>query len=194
MGCGRGRGPCPNSRPGAGAWLLGEERELRVQPGFFSQARTGLPLPEVVETVPTQPCTQEVLAAEQAASRSLRAGALADCRSAFRLGRASITEGCAFVTRSSDRCEQQIWTRGEVREEGADGPQVLRCALRDGRTTQVRLAERLLKHRLHDFAVSVLTHQPSCRSAHTAAVYLDRLVALSQRRRLRLCSGVEGWR
>ena len=134
----------------------------------------------------------KLLAAEQAASRSLRAGALADCRSAFRLGRASITEGCAFVTRSSDRCEQQIWTRGEVREEGADGPQVLRCALRDGRTTQVRLAERLLKHRLHDFAVSVLTHQPSCRSAHTAAVYLDRLVALSQRRRLRLCSGVEG--
>ena len=136
----------------------------------------------------------QVLAAEQAASRSLRAGALADCRSAFRLGRASITEGCAFVTRSSDRCEQQIWTRGEVREEGADGPQVLRCALRDGRTTQVRLAERLLKHRLHDFAVSVLTHQPSCRSAHTAAVYLDRLVALSQRRRLRLCFGVEGRR
>ena len=150
-------------------------------------------MPELVGT-PAQPCTQEVLAAEQAASRSLRAGALADCRSAFRLGRASITEGCAFVTRSSDRCEQQIWTRGEVREEGADGPQVLRCALRDGRTTQVRLAERLLKHRLHDFAVSVLTHQPSCRSAHTAAVYLDRLVALSQRRRLRLCSGVEGWR
>ena len=151
----------------------------------------GLPLPEVVGNRGYRH-EQEVLAAEQAASRSLRAGALADCRSAFRLGRASITEGCAFVTRSSDRCEQQIWTRGEVREEGADGPQVLRCALRDGRTTQVRLAERLLKHRLHDFAVSVLTHQPSCRSAHTAAVYLDRLVALSQRRRLRLCSGVEG--
>ena len=152
--------------PGAGAWLLREGRVLRVQPGVFRYRAGGLPLPELVGTP-----AQQVLAAEQAASRSLRAGALADCRSAFRLGRASITEGCAFVTRSSDRCEQQIWTRGEVREEGADGPQVLRCALMDGRTTQVRLAERLLKHRLHDFAVRVLTHQPSCRSAHTIAVY-----------------------
>ena len=191
MGCGRGHGACLNLRPGAGPCSVADWRALRVQTGVVSQARTGLPLPELVDLVPTQPCDAG-LAAEQAASRSLRVGALADCRSAFRLGRASITEGCAFVTRSSDRCEQQSWTRGEVREEGADGPEVLRCALRDGRTTQVRLAERLLKHRLHDFAVSVLTHQPSCRSAHTAAVYLDRLVALSQRRRLRLCSGVEG--
>ena len=48
LGWGRGRGPIRNRRPGAGAWLLGEERELRVHPGVFSQARTGLPLPELV--------------------------------------------------------------------------------------------------------------------------------------------------
>ena len=151
-------------------------------------------MPELVGTFPARHA-QEVLAAEQAASRSLRAGALADCRSAFRLGRASITEGCAFVTRSSDRCEPAVLDTGRGARRGADGPEVLGCALRDGRPAQVRLAERLLKHRLHDFAVRVLTHQPSCRSAHTAAVYLDRLVALSQRRiRLLLCYGVEGWR
>ena len=148
-------------------------------------------MPELVGYSPATACAGEVDSHAPAAGEFLRR-----CRrrllSAFRLGRASITEGHAFVTRSSDRWEEQSWTRGEVREEGADGPEVLGCALRDGRTSQVRLAERLLKHRLHDLAVRVLTDQPSCRSAHTAAVYLDRLVALSQRRRLRLCSGVEG--
>ena len=148
-------------------------------------------MPELVGTVPALPCARGTCRRAGRESVSPRG---CSCRllSAFRLGRASITEGHAFVTRSSDRWEEQSWTRGEVREEGADGPEVLRCALRYGRTSQVRLAERLLKHRLHDFAVTVLAHQPSCRSAHTVAVYLDRLVALSQRRRLRLCSGVEG--
>ena len=41
-GSGRGRGPIRNSRPWAGAWLLGEERALRVQPAFIGQARTVL--------------------------------------------------------------------------------------------------------------------------------------------------------
>ena len=148
-------------------------------------------MPELVGHSPDRPCTRGPC---RRAGRESVSPRVCSCRlpSAFRLRRASITEGHAFVTRSSDRWEEQSWTRGEVREEGADGPEVLGCALRDGRTSQVRLAERLLKHRLHDFAVRVLTDQPSCRSAHTAAVYLDRLVALSQRRRLRLCSGVEG--
>ena len=166
-------------------------RALRVQKGVVRYRAEGLPLPELVGHSPATACAGEVDSHAPAAGEFLRR-----CRrrllSAFRLRRASITEGHAFVTRSSDRCEAAVLDTGRGARRGADGPEVLGCALRDGRPAQVRLAERLLKHRLHDFAVSVLTDQPSCRSAHTAAVYLDRLVALSQRRRLRLCSGVEG--
>ena len=51
-GSGRGHGACLNSVPGAGACSVNHTRALRVQPGFFSQARTGLPLPELVVTGP----------------------------------------------------------------------------------------------------------------------------------------------
>ena len=43
-----GRGASVNLRPGAGAWLLPEERALRVQKRVVRYRAEGLPLPELV--------------------------------------------------------------------------------------------------------------------------------------------------